>query len=304
MHRLPLLTAPALLVLLLAVSACAPLDGAETPAGDATAASASSEAAPSEAASVDATAAMTPTAQAEAGSPTVGATAPGTGGPGTPQSAPAERITFPPGGTSASVPGQLAANGMAKYVLNVQGGQFMIATLSAEEGSPTLSVHGADGTVLISPMAGAHGWSGEIPSTQDYFIDVAAGASPANYSLSVTVPPASQPTSAVPPPAEAERISFAPGGTSATRNGTLAANSSVKYVLALNEGKTFIVSTTGSPYPVAVSVAGADGEVMISPMGSVPSWEGKIPSTQDYFVDVIAGDGPTNYTVTFTAPAQ
>lgn len=400
MHRLRLFAAPALMILALAIGACAPLDETAVPAGDATAAPVASEASTSAAA--EATIELPPTPLPNSGGPAGGA----------PQTAPAQRISFPAGGTSATVPGQLPANGMAKYVLNVQGGQFMIATLSAEQGSPSLSVSGADGTVLISPMAGAHGWSGVVPSTQDYFIDVAANAAATRYTLTVTVPPPSQPTPAVqptaapdritfaaggssatrsgnlpaggmksyilglqagqtldvttmakpgevavvvygadgtvlqsgmgtlpsfngpipttqdylidvkagpsatgysmtvtvppvnPPAPAAQRVSFPAGGTSATRNGTLAANSSAKYVLALNAGKTFLVSTSGSPYPVAISVYGADGTVLISPMGSVPSFEGTIPSTQDYFVDVIAGEGPTNYTVTFTAPAQ
>ncbi len=84
----------------------------------------------------------------------------------------------------------------------------------------------------------------------------------------------------------------------------MAPNTSAKYVLALEAGKTFIVATTGTPNPVAVSVYGADGTVLQSPMGGSPNFDGEVPSTQDYYVDIIAGPDPTSYNVMFTAPVK
>lgn len=215
-----------------------------------------------------------------------------------PQQQAPETITFAAGGTSAERSGQLDAGGMHSYLLNVQAGQTLEVNTTADPGPVAVVVYGADGTVLQSPMGDAPSFRGAVPSTQDYQIDLKAGPGATAYVMTVTVPPLAPESSA------AQRVSFGPGGTEASAAGQLAAGTSAKYVLSLVAGKTFIVQTTGAPDPVAISVYGADGTVLQSPMGSLPGFEGQIPSTQDYFVDVIAGGGPTAYTVTFTAPAE
>jgi hypothetical protein len=200
------------------------------------------------------------------------------------------------------VNGQLPAGGMAKYVLGVQAGQFMNVSLAATQGEPTLSVYGADGTVLISPMAGAHGWSGGVPSGQDYTIDVLAGDAPAAYTLSVSIPAPAQPTSAQATTPTPQRISFPPGGTSASRSGELPAGGIQRYVLGLQAGQALDVTTTANPGPVSVVVFGADGTVLQSAMGTLPSFNGAVPTTQDYYVDVKAGENATSFGMTVTVP--
>jgi hypothetical protein len=216
--------------------------------------------------------------------------------------APPERIQFAPGATSAAVPGSVPAGGMVRYVLGVQGGQFLNASLAAAEGRPSLAIFGADGTVLISPMSGAHGWSGAVPTTQDYFIDVKSDGAAAVYTLNVVIPALNPPTPAEAPTPVAERISFPSGGTSATRSGNLPAQGMQRYVLGLQAGQTMDVTTTASPGEVAVVVFGADGTVLQSPMGTLPSFNGSIPSTQDYIIDIKAGPAPTGYTMTVSVP--
>jgi hypothetical protein len=284
--RLPVVLVPALLTFSLILAACAPIESTappgETPGGtaDATLGAANTAVMP---------------APTEGGSVATSAAPAADGQP--------ERIEFAPGATSAEVAGSLPAEGVAHYILSAQGGQFMNAVVVSSQGEASLSVYGADGTVLISPMGSAHGFSGELPTTQDYHIDVRAEGGPAEYTLTVTIPPASGPTEA---PAEstptAQRIQFPAGGTSATRSGNLPANGIARYVLGVNGGQTLNVTTTGNPGPVAVSVFGADGTVLQSSMGGLPTFSGTVPTTQDYYVDVSAGSAATGYSVTFSAP--
>lgn len=119
-----------------------------------------------------------------------------------------------------------------------------------------------------------------------------------------TANPAMPADAAAPAAGDAQRIAFAVAGSTATSSGTLEPNASAKYVLALAAGMKLIVATTGTPNPVSVSVYGADGTVLQSPMGGSPNFDGDIPSTQDYYVDIIAGTDPTSYNVMFTAPVQ
>jgi hypothetical protein len=109
---------------------------------------------------------------------------------------------------------------------------------------------------------------------------------------------------AAPAASDAQRINFPAEGSTATSSGTLPPNALAKYVLALDAGKKLIVATTGTPNPVSVSVYGADGTVLQSPMGGSANFDGDIPSTQDYYVDIVAGSEATSYNVMFTAPVQ
>jgi hypothetical protein len=106
-----------------------------------------------------------------------------------------ERIQFAPGAISSQVQGNLAADGLAQYVLTAMAGQEMTVRLEtagdAAEVSAILIIWGEDGTVLISDHAGATTWTGELPFTQDYYIDVRSVAQvPVNYTLEVIIPPA------------------------------------------------------------------------------------------------------------------
>ena len=102
-----------------------------------------------------------------------------------------ERIQFAAGTTSALVSGGAPAGGAHNYVLSAMGGQTMTARLSVTQGLGLVVIWGADGSVLISDHAEATEWSGVLPSTQDYYIDVEAAAdNPAlKYTLEVTIPP-------------------------------------------------------------------------------------------------------------------
>jgi len=103
------------------------------------------------------------------------------------------RIQFAPGAISAQVQGSLAAGEGDRYVLTAMAGQEMTVNLfvATAKVSAILIIWGADGTVLISDHADATSWVGQIPSTQDYYINVRSVAqAPVNYTLEVIIPPA------------------------------------------------------------------------------------------------------------------
>jgi hypothetical protein len=64
----------------------------------------------------------------------------------------------------------------------------MTIDTTTTSGAVILIIYGADGDVLISDHAGATTWTGVLPTTQDYFIDVrSVGSVTAHYSLKATV---------------------------------------------------------------------------------------------------------------------
>jgi putative hemolysin len=105
---------------------------------------------------------------------------------------PAVRISFAAGGTSASVPGNIAAGEVRRYVLAAGEGQTMAVNVSSPNHDVVLAIWGEDGTVLLSDQAGLTEWQGTLPATQDYYIGLSGAAGQALFRLSVSIPPLGQ----------------------------------------------------------------------------------------------------------------
>ncbi len=100
----------------------------------------------------------------------------------------ARRIVFEAGADTAVVQGHVAAFGMDRWVLRAEAGQTLSARLSFSTGRAILIIFGADGDVLISDHAETPTFTGRLPSTQDYNIDVRGNPDgPTDYTLTVTV---------------------------------------------------------------------------------------------------------------------
>ena len=101
-----------------------------------------------------------------------------------------KRISFARGEISATVQGTTGAVDADHWVLAAMAGQTMSVNLILPTGRrATLVIYGADGTVLLSDRASVMQWSGLLPKTQDYFIDVKPVTGAVSYTLKVTVPP-------------------------------------------------------------------------------------------------------------------
>jgi len=96
------------------------------------------------------------------------------------------RISFDPGAVSDTVAGQVGPYGSVLYVLRAGAGQEMEVELDADP-SMLPSIWGFDGSVLKRYVDGDQTWSGNLPSTQDYFILVSSFGEGGVFTLSVTV---------------------------------------------------------------------------------------------------------------------
>ncbi|MBM3128689.1 MAG: hypothetical protein FJ009_08715 [Chloroflexi bacterium] len=100
------------------------------------------------------------------------------------------RITFAPGAISATVSGVTHAVDVDRWIIAAQAGQTMTVNLIVPPGGrAALVIYGVDGTVLISDHASAMQWSGHLPKTQDYHIDVKPETGAVSYTMQVTIPP-------------------------------------------------------------------------------------------------------------------
>jgi len=218
-----------------------------------------------------------------------------------------KRIQFAPGAISAQVEGSLTAGGVDRYVLTAAAGQEMTVNLSvtsavdSAEMSTIMNVWGADGTLLRSGYVGTIGWVGELPSTQDYTLDVISLAQDTvDYRLEVIIPP-----DAPQPEPEPMRIQFAPGAISTQVQGRLAAGRSDRYVLSAMAGQEMTVNLSDSSAGVnaILIIWGADGTVLISDHADATTWLGRLPATQDYTISVrsVAQDS-VDYTLEVIIP--
>lgn len=220
-----------------------------------------------------------------------------------------KRIVFAAGATTAAERGAVSPGKFNRYVVRVMARQTMsvrVAPAIPGAGPCALAIWGADGTVLISDHADASSWSGPIPSTQDYYIDVRGGPNSSAYLLQITIPPLARPT-AIPQPA-AKRIRFGAGQTSASQKGQLAPGASAYYVLRVMAGQVMSVDvlpdgvSAGQP---VLTIWGADGTVLISDHAGAESWSGPVPSNQDYYIGVRNdGAGIAPYVLQITIPPR
>lgn len=219
------------------------------------------------------------------------------------------RLSFAPGGTTATAQGTVAVNALDRYVLRASAGQTLEVKATATQGSVALGISGADGTVLLSERAGPTSFSGKLTATQDYTIGVrGAGTGPATYTLEITISPLAtivRPTPIAEPTLARQRITFPPGGTSATIQGKTATSGFDRFVIRAQAGQTMTVKVTSASNNVILIIFGADGNVLISDHAGAMTWTGVLPSTQDYNIDTRSvADSVVPFTLSVTIPPK
>ncbi|MBI5031000.1 MAG: hypothetical protein HZB51_10770 [Chloroflexi bacterium] len=212
-----------------------------------------------------------------------------------------KRIAFPPGGTSATLQGSLAPNGMDNYILRALAGQTMTVNVLTSKVPLLLQITGVDGNPLKTFGAGSSNWSGILPTTQDYVIGIIAeNASAATYALQITIPPLATPTPGNSPP---KRIAFPPGGTSATLEGNLVPNGIDSFILRALAGQTMTVNAFSKQANLLLEISGADGNPLKTFGAGSSNWSGVLPRTEDYVIKIATeNSGAAIYTLLVTIP--
>lgn len=98
-----------------------------------------------------------------------------------------------------------------------------------------------------------------------------------------------------------QRIEFAPGATSAIIRSTGYA-SPQRYVIRANAGQEMTVEVD-SPDNVALSIVGANGQVLLPEPAATSYWSGRLPATEDYYIWLFKPDRAT-YTLRVDIPAN
>jgi len=114
------------------------------------------------------------------------------------------------------------------------------------------------------------------------------------------IPPTSTP---IPAPA-VERILFAPGATQAAVEGYLPTNATHRYVMHVAAGQYVALDATAGTTGggMRFSFVGDDGTV-VKPMGDA-HLRAVVPTTQDYFVELVSDVGAVNYQMSVLIPVR
>lgn len=114
--------------------------------------------------------------------------------------------------------------------------------------------------------------------------------------------PTDAPVSAL--PADAQRVQFVTGATSATVSGELNAGAAVSYVLNIAMGQTLDVQVWSPNGDVYLQVLDSNGSVLLDPSAKHTQWKGTVNATGDYYVTATAAGGKTSYSITVVIPAE
>lgn len=205
--------------------------------------------------------------------------------------APGQAIVFAPGATEAEAQGQLPANGIATYTLAALANQNMQLSLSSNSNSARIAVLSPTGAPLPAQRGNPEGtyWQGNLPANGTYTIQVLAGnaAPTANYSLNVTIP---------------VRITFAPGAISAQVQGVTSNGGIVTYLLKANGGQTMTATLNAPANSAGITIYGLeDGQPLIRSQSGATSFNGQLPATQDYVIQIVPfGNTTVNFTLNIT----
>jgi heat shock protein HslJ len=197
------------------------------------------------------------------------------------------RIEFPPGESSAEVFAELAGGVTDSYLVRGQQGQTMSVEITSPNNDVLLNVIAEDGTPLKRYQNGPPSWTGTLPATQDYVLQVVSVGQASSYTLHVSIDPIASPSQ--------ERVVFEPGSTSATRSGTLPPGGVKEYLLSAAAGQRLHLQTVGYTAPVHFTLRGPDGQ----------SWSGE-PGASDVYIFTVEVFLPEtgDYVVTLTVPLE
>lgn len=97
-------------------------------------------------------------------------------------------ITFSAGVTTTVLTSAISEGATNGYTLQAQQGQTLTVTLVTPSSPLLLRISGQDGAILKPAEDGALTWTGQLPATQPYLIEVITAGPATTYTLQVTIP--------------------------------------------------------------------------------------------------------------------
>jgi hypothetical protein len=118
-----------------------------------------------------------------------------------------------------------------------------------------------------------------------------------------TVVPAATFTS-TPPVPQVVRINFLSGTTQTVITGQVKPGQTLGYVVQASEDQPVIAMLDSTNQDAKLSIRGQNGTALLPLSAGFSNWQGLIPTTQDYFIDITGGTVTENFTFNLTIVAR
>jgi hypothetical protein len=199
------------------------------------------------------------------------------------------QIQFASGASSGSVGGTVATGAWHHWGARAQAGQVIQITIN---GNATFELYTPSGTQMANDVTS---FSGTLPATGNYAIDVGSTGGTANYTLTLSI--TGSPTPPPPPPAPGDlpghfqgQIQFAPGASSGSVDGTVERGDWHEWSFRANGGQQSTLTAAGN---ATFSLYAPNGDVLAA---HTTSFSGTLPATGLYMIEV----GPTGGSAAYT----
>jgi hypothetical protein len=221
----------------------------------------------------------------------------------------ATRIQFQPNTTGWNTPGEIGPNSQMHFVLGANADQQMTVSLitTPADSETYLHIWGADGTVYTL-MAPSKEWTGQLPATQDYYIDIRSYAKQAvTYQLSVNIPAVGDAVNApvaIPEAALGAKISkyqsirFAEGPLDFEVSGAVISGERDLYALNILAGETLDVIITSQEGNAVFTIIGPDNNPLPGTEEGKDTNNWSVPITVEGTYSILVG--PTRGNATYT----
>ncbi len=196
-----------------------------------------------------------------------------------------QSIMFAPGATSAVISGYVPAGGYVSYNLYAFANQNFLVLLTSDSGTSVLSVSDVYGNVFLDANQRQTSYNMYLPRTATYYVNIHSMGYAENFTLQVFIP---------------ARVTIPAGKTATVMSGTISPYSVVSYTAYMYAGQTARIDDYSGARPTSfLRISGLQTGVTYMDYTSYsPSWYSVVPVTQDYLIEVISMDQPSNYRLT------
>jgi hypothetical protein len=199
----------------------------------------------------------------------------------------AQLVNFPTGTNSVSLSGTTIKGYVFSYSFSSSAGQTMTASLNVPSSTAYLDIFGLSTGSFLSSAAKSTTWTGILPQTQDYVIEVVPNnGQVVNYILTVSIGPT------------AGNIVMATGTTAGVVQGTVQPGQVLTYTLEAGQSQPMILIMNSPNNDVTLGVFEPNGNELLNPANKWTRWQGLLPQTELYKIQVIGGMTTEDYNLT------
>jgi hypothetical protein len=217
----------------------------------------------------------------------------------------AQVVNFASGTSSITLSGTTINGYLFDYALFCNGGQTLTASLNVPSTTAYLDIYGLQNGTLLSDSTRASTWSGILPQSQYYIVEVVPNNSQVvDYVLTLSctgVAVNANPTVDY-SSYQGGDLLIAPGSTAVVRNGSINPGQVVTYTIQGTQYQPMIINVDSPNFDVTIGLRAPDGTYMFDPAKDYLNYQTPIHITGLYTIEVIGGSHTENYSLTVKLP--